>query len=93
VPTVATGDPPVRDLFGYEVYEGGATVLYALRQLIGADALHALLREWVAANDGRSATTEDFTSLVAARHPGVVDWDQFWDDWLYARALPPAYPG
>jgi aminopeptidase N len=92
VPTVATGDPPVQDLFGAEVYEGGAVVLYALRQLLGPDALHALLREWVTANAGQSATTDDFAALVEARHPDATDWDRFWDEWLFSPSVPSAYP-
>jgi aminopeptidase N len=91
-PTVATGDPPVSELFGDEVYEGGAVVLYALRQQLGPEALHALLREWVATNAGHSASTADFTALVEARHPDATDWERFWDEWLFSPSVPAAYP-
>jgi len=70
--------PPVgratRDqLFGPQVYDGGAAVLHALRREVGDGPFFAILRQWVATYDGQSATTEDFVataSRVAGRDLG-----------------------
>jgi aminopeptidase N len=70
--------PPVgratRDqLFGPQVYGGGAYVLHSLRHEVGDSTFFAILRQWVAAHAGHSATTEDFVttaSSVAGRDLG-----------------------
>jgi aminopeptidase N len=70
--------PPIgratRDqLFGPQVYDGGASVLQALRREVGDGPFFAILRQWVAAHTGQSATTEDFiatASSVAGRDLG-----------------------
>jgi aminopeptidase N len=79
------------NLFGFERYDGGAVVLHALRHELGEDAFFTLLRRWAAENAGTSRTTVDFVALaddVAGR-----DLTAFFDAWLYAAALPPAFPG
>ncbi|MET0146581.1 MAG: M1 family aminopeptidase [Ilumatobacteraceae bacterium] len=91
VPTEPTGTPTEPDLFGYDRYEGGAVVVHALRLELGDDLFFALLQQWVADNDGTSRSTDDFIALaetVAGR-----DLDQFFADWLFAPALPAAFPG
>ncbi len=85
-----TDDPTVETLFGFNVYEGGAAVVEALRLEIGDDAFFTLLRRWQADFAGTSATTEDFTALaseVAGR-----DLDGFFADWLSAAELPDELP-
>jgi len=63
--------PPVgratRDeLFGAQVYDGGAAVLHALRREVGDGPFFAILRQWVATYDGRSVRTEDFIATASA---------------------------
>jgi aminopeptidase N len=61
------------ELFGPQVYNGGAAVLQALRREVGDGPFFAILRQWVATYNGRSATTEDFVataSSVAGRDLG-----------------------
>ena len=86
----ATGRPTVDEMFGYNSYDGGAVVLHALRGEIGDDAFFALLRRWVADNNGTAQGTEDFIALaeeVAGRPLG-----EFFDAWLYAEVVPSSYP-
>ena len=85
-----TDDPTVDTLFGFNVYEGGAVVVEALRREMGDEAFFTLLRTWLADNAGTSVTTEDFTALaseVAGR-----DLDAFFATWLSAEDLPDALP-
>jgi aminopeptidase N len=75
------------DLFSPNVYDGGAVVLYALRQVIGERAFGALERQWAQRYAGESVGTEDFIALaskVARRNLGP-----FLRDWLYGTTTPP----
>ncbi|MEU1818580.1 M1 family metallopeptidase [Streptomyces roseifaciens] len=81
-------DPGKRtSIFRPVVYDGGALVLYALRQKIGAAAFDRLEREWISAYRDASATTEDFTA-VASQVSGQ-DLKEFLKDWLYSPKTPP----
>ena len=67
------------DLFSPNVYDGGAVVLYALRQVIGERAFVELERRWAKQNAGSSVGTDDFIALasrVAGRDlgPFLRDW-------------------
>ena len=76
------------DLFTFQVYHGGALVLYALRQKIGNAAFDHLERAWVHRYENSVASTDDFIDLAASvshRH-GVKD---FLRDWLYGETTPP----
>ena len=86
------GDPEVGDLFGFNSYDGGATVLHALRRTIGDDRFFDLLRAWVERFDGRSASTHDFIAL--AEEIAGQDLSEFFDTWLYGPGdlVPPRYP-
>ncbi|GLW27413.1 M1 family metallopeptidase [Actinoplanes regularis] len=75
------------DVFNPNVYDGGALVLYALRQKIGAKAFDALERAWVAKYRGKSASTQDFIAL--ASKVAHKDLRGFLNDWLYGTATPP----
>lgn len=86
----STAKPTAETMFDFEVYEGGAVVLQALRLTIGDAAFFALLSSWVHDNVGASRTTEDFIAL-AARVSGR-DLTTFFGDWLYATSLPAALP-
>ena len=74
-------------LFENQVYGGGALVLYALRQEIGADAFRELRRRWPRRYGGRAAGTDEFIALaseVAGR-----DLEAFLRRWLYDTDTPP----
>jgi aminopeptidase N len=87
----STAYPNVGQMFGFNSYEGGAVVLHALRKTIGDDLFFALLRRWVAENNGASRTTDDFVAL--ANEVSGQDLTEFFSTWLYADKLPTAYPG
>jgi aminopeptidase N len=75
------------ELFSPNVYDGGAVVLYALRQVIGERAFARLQVEWAQRYEGKSVGTEDFIALasrVAGRNLGP-----FLRDWLYGTETPP----
>ena len=80
-----SGEPPA--LFNQGVYDGGAVVLYALRQEIGSAAFGTLQRRWAQEYAGRSAGTEDFITL-ASRVAGR-DLGPFLRSWVYGTTTPP----
>ncbi len=86
----STAKPTAETMFDFEVYEGGAVVLEALRLSIGDTAFFALLRLWVHDNVGASRTTEDFIAL--AEKVAGKDLTTFFGDWLYATSLPDTLP-
>jgi hypothetical protein len=55
----------VSDLFTFNVYHGGALVLYALRQKIGNPASERVERTWAERYRGKSASTDDFIALAS----------------------------
>ncbi|WP_232234556.1 M1 family metallopeptidase [Actinoplanes sp. N902-109] len=75
------------DLFNPNVYDGGALVLYALRQQVGTATFQRIERAWVTQNKGKSASTADFIAL-ASRVSGR-DLHGFLTDWLYGSKTPP----
>jgi aminopeptidase N len=77
----------VLDVFNPNVYDGGALVLYALQQIVGAKNFQRIERAWVSVNRGRSASTQDFIAL-ASRVSGQ-DLRGFLNDWLYGATTPP----
>jgi len=81
----SSGDPG--DLFSFQVYHGGALVLYALRRQIGPEAFERIQRAWVDRYEGRSASTADFIAL-ASRIAGR-DVEPFLHEWLYGERTPP----
>ena len=87
---VATGDPDAAGLFGYEVYEGGAVVLHALRLTVGDQVFFEILQRWVADNIDTSRTTDDF--IATAESISGLQLTSFFDDWLYSTDLPDAFP-
>lgn len=86
----ATSDPTVEELFGFNVYDGGALVVHALRREMGDDDFFALLRRWLAEYAGTSQRTAAFTD-VASEVAGR-DLRSFFDAWLHAEDLPDALP-
>jgi aminopeptidase N len=81
------GQGPGQGLFNPDVYDGGALVLYALRQEIGADAFTQVERRWVVVHRDGVASSADFVAL-ASRVAGR-DLGPFLDAWLYGRTVPP----
>ena len=55
----------ILDLFNPNVYYGGATVLYALRQVVGDRTFYEIERRWVQRYEGESASTDDFIALAS----------------------------
>ena len=82
--------PSADDLFGFETYQGGATVLHALRGTVGDDLFFEILRRWAADHDGTSRVTEDFVEL--AEQVAGRDLTRLFDDWLHAVRPPTSYP-
>ena len=74
-------------LFSPAVYEGGAVVLFALRQRIGTAAFQRLEREWVHRYRDESPGTKDFIAL-ASRVAGQ-DLTGFLHTWLFGTKTPP----
>ena len=86
----ATGKPSVGGLFGFEVYEGGAVVLHALRKTVGDDVFFATLRSWVQDNLGASRTSRDFIELASKK--AGRDLSGLFDTWLYSAHVPETFP-
>ena len=88
----ATGWPLDRpaDLFGTVVYQGGATVLHALRIVVGDEAFFAGLRAWVDTHIDASATTADFQ--VEMETASGLDLTDFFDTWVSADSIPTQLP-
>lgn len=88
---VAVPRPPVpgnkEGIFRSNVYDGGALVLYALRQRIGAPAFERLEREWVTRHADGTASTADFAAL--ATEVSGHDQAAFLNTWLYGDRTPP----
>lgn len=84
--------PNAANLFDSQRYLGGVLVLYALRQLIGEDAFHAVECAFLARYRDSSATTEDY--IAVASEVSGQDLSGFLRDWLYGTATPrmPGHP-
>ncbi|MFC9690724.1 M1 family metallopeptidase [Kribbella sp. NPDC056951] len=91
-PAKWTGDSAEIRPYGDAAYAGGALVLFALKQEVGAKTFDAIERTWVRRYANSTAGTEDFialASLVAGK-----DLGPFLRSWLYGKTLPamPGYP-
>jgi aminopeptidase N len=76
-----------RHLFSTQQYNGGALVLYALRQKVGETTFRKIDRTWVTRYAGKSASTAEYVALaskVSGKHLGP-----FLHDWLYGTKTPP----
>lgn len=84
----ASGPPPAApgpyggDIFGPTVYFGGAAALTALRQEVGAETFHEIIRSYVDTSTGGHATTADF--IAVAEQVSGRDLTQFFQTWLYS---------
>ncbi|MGW4408565.1 M1 family metallopeptidase [Nonomuraea sp. NPDC004702] len=86
----AKDGPPGRPkgLGGYNIYDGGALVLYALRTEVGEETFDRIMRRWVQRNKDGNASTEDFiTHAAATAHRPALDG--FLRAWLFGTQNPP----
>ncbi|MGW2920883.1 M1 family aminopeptidase [Streptomyces angustmyceticus] len=74
-------------IFRPVVYDGGALVLYALRQKIGPAAFDRLERAWVERHRDGVADTSDFVQLSS--EIAGQNLTGFFQDWLYGERTPP----
>ena len=84
--------PPARParfstIFSPNVYDGGALVLYALRQKVGDRTFRQIERAWVTRNRHQVARTSDYVNL-SSRIAGR-DLHRFLNRWLYGATVPP----
>ena len=86
----STAEPMPSTMFTFTSYDGGATILHALRKTVGDDVFFDVLASWVADNDGESRTTDDF--IAHAEAVSGRDLDVFFAAWLFAGDLPDEYP-
>jgi aminopeptidase N len=75
------------ELFSPNVYEGGAVVLYALRQTIGERAFRELEYRWAQQYEGESVGTDEFIEL--AERISRRDLSDFAQEWLFSTTVPP----
>ncbi|HWS33967.1 MAG TPA: M1 family metallopeptidase [Actinoplanes sp.] len=80
----------VWNVFNPNVYDGGALVLYALQQKIGAKKFAKLEKEWAKKYRGKSASSAQFIAL-ASKVAGQ-NLKPFLTKWLYGKKTP-AMPG
>lgn len=93
----AAGGPPAApkppnpgqkiSIFRPNVYDGGALVLYALRQELGRTSFEELERAWVQEHRDGTASTADFVHL--ASEISGRDLGGFLQGWLYGEKTPP----
>jgi aminopeptidase N len=81
------GADDVAQMFSPNIYDGGALVLYALRQVVGDPAFRAIERAWVSRFEGQPASTADFIAL--ASQISHRDLRAFLTSWLYGTKTPP----
>jgi aminopeptidase N len=74
-------------MFSFQVYHGGALVLYALRQVAGQATFQQIERAWLQRYEGQSASTDDFIAL--ASQVSHRDLTGFLRNWLYGIKTPP----
>ena len=81
------GADDIAQMFSPNVYEGGALVLYALRQVVGDPTFREIERKWPQRYGGGSASTADF--IAFASRIAHRDLTAFLTDWLYGTTTPP----
>jgi aminopeptidase N len=79
--------PSADNLFNEGVYDGGALVLYALREQVGAARFTAIERAWAARYAGGTGSTGQFIALASS--VAHRDLHGFLTAWLYGTRTPP----
>ncbi|MEU6238424.1 M1 family metallopeptidase, partial [Kitasatospora sp. NPDC047058] len=79
--------PTAADLFDSQRYTGGALVLFALREQVGAEVFDRIERTFLRQYRYGSATTADY--LRTASQVSGTDLTAFLTDWLYGTSTPP----
>jgi aminopeptidase N len=79
-------------LFSPNVYDGGALVLYALQQKVGAEKFEKIQREWPKRYRDKSVGTDEF--IAFANEMSGQDLTEFLTSWLYGDRTPqmPGHP-
>ncbi|WP_338671960.1 M1 family metallopeptidase [Streptomyces sp. SCSIO 30461] len=78
--------PDAEHFLGAPVYDRGAMVLYKVREAVGDDAFHEIVRGWAEKHRHGNASTDDFTAYVEGE--SGKDLTELWDIWLYGDAKP-----
>ena len=86
-PVARPSSPDFDTLFSFNAYHGGALVLYALRQVVGAETFERIERAWAARYRDGVASTEDFIAL--ASRVARRDLSGFLRAWVYDVKTPP----
>ncbi|MGW2373343.1 M1 family metallopeptidase [Kitasatospora sp. NPDC001683] len=79
--------PTADNLFDSQRYTGGALVLFALREKVGAATFDRIERTFLREHRYGTATTRDY--VRTASEVSGQDLSGFLDDWLYGRRTPP----
>ncbi len=79
--------PPADNLFNDNVYDGGALVLFALREKVGAATFARIERSWASSHRAGNGTTAQF--IDTASHVAHRDLRAFLTAWLYGTTTPP----
>ncbi len=74
------------EIFDFHTYEKGATVLNALRGMLGDDVFFSGIRNYVSKH--RNSVVETFDFREAMEEASGVDLEQFFDDWIYSPGFP-----
>ncbi|MFH8381654.1 M1 family metallopeptidase [Kitasatospora sp. NPDC018058] len=83
----AVASPTAGHLFDDQRYTGGALVLFALREKVGADTFDRIERTFLSQHRYATATTEDYVRTASA--VSGQDLGGFLTDWLYGLRTPP----
>ncbi|MFL6074666.1 MAG: hypothetical protein ACJ73S_14825, partial [Mycobacteriales bacterium] len=79
--------PSVQTMWNDNVYDGGALVLYALYQTVGAKTFYDIEQAWLDRYHFGHASTQDWINLVS--RVSHRDLHKFLSDWLYGTKTPP----
>ncbi|MER7578645.1 M1 family metallopeptidase [Kitasatospora sp. NPDC097691] len=79
--------PTAANLFDGQRYTGGALVLFALREKVGADTFDRIERTFLREHRYGNATTADYVRTASA--VSGEDLGGFLGDWLYGLRTPP----
>ncbi|WP_086728733.1 M1 family metallopeptidase [Streptomyces carpinensis] len=85
-----TDGPPGKPtaLGGFNIYDGGAVVLYALNQRVGEERFGQIMKSWLLKHRQANADSEDFIdNAVSTAHDASLR--PFLESWLYGLDNPP----